>query len=110
MFTRRRFLQASSALVAGCATGQPRFASDPFKLGVASGYPTPDGFEPWTRLMGLADPAPIRVHWEVFAELAPSRVQGEVFADDAARKVVASGDATAEADWAHSVPVHIKGL
>ena len=42
MLTRRRFLQASSALLAGCAVGAPRFASDPFKLGVASGYPRSD--------------------------------------------------------------------
>jgi hypothetical protein len=94
MFTRRRFLQASSALLAGCAA-QPRFASDPFKLGVASGYPAPDGFVLWTRLVGAQEP--VRVRWEIFA-------------DDALRKVVASGDATAEAEWAHSVHEEAKGL
>src|SRR4051812_25082054 len=97
MFTRRRFVQASSALLAGCAVTRPRFASDPFKLGVASGYPTPDGFVLWTRLMGPLDPAPMAVHWEIFA-------------DEALRKLVASGDATADAEWAHSVHVDVKGL
>jgi alkaline phosphatase D len=96
MFTRRRFLQASSALLAGCAA-HPRFASDPFKLGVASGYPASDGFVLWTRLMGALEPAPVRVRWEVGA-------------DDAFRNLVASGDAIAEADWAHSVHVEVKGL
>jgi alkaline phosphatase D len=96
MFTRRRFLQASSALLAGCASA-PRFASDPFKLGVASGYPTPDGFVLWTRLLVADDPAPVRVRWEIFA-------------DDALRKPVASGEAAAEAEWAHSVHVEARGL
>ena len=96
MFTRRRFLQASSALLAGCATA-PRLTSDPFKLGVGSGYPTPDGFVLWTRLLGLEDPAPIRVRWEIFA-------------DDALRKPVATGEATAQAEWAHSVHVEARGL
>lgn len=34
----------------------PRFVADPFQLGVASGYPTPDGFSLWTRLA----PAPLQ--------------------------------------------------
>ncbi len=96
MVTRRRFVLASSALVAGCAIA-PRFASDPFKLGVASGYPTPDGFVLWTRLIAAQEAGPIRVRWEIFA-------------DDALRKSVAAGEATAEAEWAHSVHVEVKGL
>ncbi|HWI39411.1 MAG TPA: alkaline phosphatase D family protein [Burkholderiales bacterium] len=94
MLTRRRFLQASSALLAGCAVGAPRFASDPFKLGVASGYPAADGFVLWTRLIGV-EGTPIRVRWEVLADN---------------RKLVASGAAAAEAEWAHSVHVDVKGL
>src|SRR2546423_1781022 len=97
MFTRRRFLHASSAVLAGCAMGQPRFSSDPFKLGVASGYPAPDGFVLWTRLLGNLEPAPIRVRWEIGA-------------DEAMRKVIASGEANADAAWAHSVHVEVKGL
>src|SRR6185295_2363288 len=96
MFTRRRFLLASSAVLAGCAAA-PRFTSDPFKLGVASGYPTPDGFVLWTRLMGALEAPTIRVRWEIFA-------------DDALRKSVAAGAATAEAEWAYSVHVDAKGL
>ena len=47
--------------------------------------------------MGVVDPAPVRVRWEI----------GE---DDRLRKIVASGEATAEAEWAHSVHVDVKGL
>ena len=44
-----------------------RFATNPFTLGVASGYPDPDGFVLWTRLApspllgGGMDPAPVLV-------------------------------------------------
>jgi alkaline phosphatase D len=64
---------------------------------VASGYPAPDGFTLWTRLMGTVDPAPVRVRWEIGA-------------DEAMRNRVASGEAVAEAEWAHSVHVDVKGL
>jgi len=100
---RRRFLQALAALgisqtLPACAqVANPRFAEDPFKLGVASGYPRPDGMVLWTRLLGTLDPARIPVHWEV-AE------------DDAMRRVVASGDAEAHPDWAHSVHVETRAL
>src|SRR5262245_2678801 len=53
---RRRFLQASAISFAapaliGRAAGQTRRWPDtPFKLGVASGSPRPDGFVLWTRL------------------------------------------------------------
>ncbi len=40
---------------ASIAAGAPRFADYPFKLGVASGDPHPDGVVIWTRL------APIRL-------------------------------------------------
>jgi len=51
------------------AAGNPR---TPFTLGVASGYPVPDGFSLWTRLApeplardGGMPAAPVDVHWEV---------------------------------------------
>ena len=97
MFTRRRFLQAAAALVAGCALREPRFASDPFKLGVASGYPTPDGFSLWTRLMGELDPVAIPLRWEIAT-------------DDRMRAIVASGAAAAQPEWVHSVHVDVRGL
>jgi alkaline phosphatase D len=57
--TRRRVLAAAGALAATAiaaplrskvARGQPRFDTDPFTLGVASGDPVADGFVLWTRL------------------------------------------------------------
>ena len=55
--SRREFLQALAALGAACASPAPRaqgplrFADNPFRLGVASGYPRPDGAVIWTRLV-----------------------------------------------------------
>ncbi len=96
MFTRRRFLQSLAALaLSGCARGQPKFASYPFTLGVASGYPTPAGVTLWTRLTGLAMPASVR--WEVAA-------------DDSMRSIVRSGESLADPEWAHSVHVDVQGL
>ena len=104
MTRRRRFLQALAALGAAQslrARAQslaiPRFDGDPFALGVASGYPRPDGMVLWTRLMGGFGPAAIPVRWEI-AE------------DEAMRTIVASGSAVAEPDWAHSVHAEPRGL
>jgi len=54
--TRRSFLLRGAALSAALALpvtrviAQPRFAQNPFSLGVASGYPQPDSVVLWTRL------------------------------------------------------------
>ena len=56
---RRRVLQLAAA---GAATlwlprgaySQPRWAADPFALGVASGSPEADAVVLWTRLVGAA--------------------------------------------------------
>ena len=100
MIARRRFLQGTAALLvsnlfAGCAA--PRFKSYPFTLGVASGYPAPDGVVLWTRLLALEESGAVPVRWEL-AE------------DEAMRKVVASGTEEARAEWAHSVHVEASGL
>ena len=76
--TRRQFLSRSacllaSAWVSGCAKviAPPRFVSDPYTLGVASGYPHAGGFTLWTRLApqplagGGMEPPPVEVQWEV---------------------------------------------
>ena len=100
MFDRRRFLQTFVALSAArvaSLVAQPRFRVDPFALGVASGYPTPAGFVLWTRLVGVPDPSPIAIRWEVGA-------------DEAMRSIVASGAAEASPEWAHSVHVEVQGL
>ena len=84
------------------AKAAPRMASDPFGLGIASGCPTPESVVLWTRLVAengfgerLAEP--VVVDWAI-AE------------DDAMRKVVRTGQATAEARWAHSIHVVANGL
>ena len=95
MFTRRLFLQAAGALAACSAF--PRFTSDPFKLGVASGYPTAGSVVIWTRLMGELEPSPIPVRWALAA-------------DEAMRNIVATGQTAAEPAWAHSARVEVAGL
>jgi alkaline phosphatase D len=95
---RRRFLLSLGALaVSTRLRAQPRFASYPFTLGVASGYPTPDGVVLWTRLTGDLAPAAMPVRWEVFAE-------------ESLRTSVASGQVLADPAWAHSVHVEARGL
>lgn len=105
--TRRSCIVGSvSALLAlgvGRAFGAPRFSEYPFKLGVASGDPTADGFVLWTRLAphplegGGMGAESVKVHWRV-AE------------DEAMTKVVAQGEAVAAAGLAHSVHVEVGGL
>jgi len=103
MVDRRRFLEALAAL--GVSQAVPARAADrridfdafPFALGVASGYPQPDGMVLWTRLTGELGPATIPVRWEVAT-------------DDSMRGIVASGSAEAHPAWAHAVHVEPRGL
>jgi len=108
--SRRDFLQALAALGAVGATpglraqGPVRFAGDPFRLGVASGYPRPDTAVIWTRLApditqanGGLDPVAIPVRWEVAH-------------DEAFSAIAASGSVDALPAWAHAVHVEPQGL
>jgi alkaline phosphatase D len=70
---------------------------DRFALGVASGWPRPDGVSLWTRLTGADLPDAVDVRWEVAR-------------DEAFRDVAARGIAVARAQWAHSVHVDATGL
>src|SRR5438093_1043081 len=109
---RRRFLVGALALgasqlaapVVRRAHGQPTFASDPFTLGVASGYPLPTGVALWTRLA----PAPLvpggGMPRDVFA------VEWEVAADEGMSRIVQRGTAAAVPEWAHAVHVEVEGL
>ncbi|MGQ0512341.1 MAG: alkaline phosphatase D family protein [Betaproteobacteria bacterium] len=100
MTTRRAFLGSLAALSAARSwpvQAQPRFARDPFALGVASGYPHPSGFVLWTRLVGDFDPVAVPVRWEVAT-------------DEGMCNVVTAGTAEASPDWAHSIHVEPKGL
>ena len=95
MFTRRSFLKTVGAL--GAAYALPGFAADPFALGVASGYPSPDGVVLWTRLAGALDPLAVPVRWEIAG-------------DESMKSILFSGETTAEPAWAHSVHVEVRGL
>jgi alkaline phosphatase D len=105
MLDRRKFLQALAAcgFAGGFTAGLParaqtlRLSEDPFKLGVASGYPRADGMVLWTRLVGNLDPGSFAVQWEIANE-------------DNFRKVIQQGTATASPDWGHSVHVEPRGL
>jgi alkaline phosphatase D len=108
---RRRFLQALAALgishsmpARAQLLSKPRFASNPFTLGVASGYPLPQGVVLWTRLA----PAPAAPGGGLGPEVIP--VTWEVARDDQMKNVAASGTAYASAEWAHAVHVEVSGL
>ena len=83
---------------AASADATTAFTSDPFTLGVASGWPTEQGAVIWTRLApqpmqdnaGL-DPVALTVRWELTEEGGTSPVQ--------------SGAVEALPQWAHSVRV-----
>ena len=93
--------QAQSVQSAASAGG-PRWQSDPFSLGVASGQPQPDSVVLWTRLRM----APVD-------EAQRGRAQSvvcEVFADEALRQPVRQWLVQTDASRAHSVHVLASGL
>ncbi len=108
---RRNILQIAALGAASSAAlwlprsawSQPKFQSNPFALGVASGSPTHDSVVLWTRLLGdglLAskmNTAPITVRWEVAD-------------DDKFTRIVQSGQSQALAELAHSVHVEVPNL
>lgn len=84
------------------AVSQPRFGSNPFGLGVASGDPEPDGVVLWTRLLldaasGDARGKKVPVRWEVAD-------------DENFRRVVRRGTEPARPELGHSVHVEVGGL
>src|SRR2546428_122961 len=103
MIGRRRFLEVLAAL--GVSQTLPSratdrkvsFASYPFPLGVASGYPSPGSVILWTRLTGGLDPLAVRVRWELAT-------------DESMKSIISSGETIAEPAWAHSVHVEVPGL
>jgi alkaline phosphatase D len=81
-----------------------RFPTDPFTLGVASGFPEPSAVVLWTRLAperlvpgGGMPPAPVEVVWEIAT-------------DEAFRAIERRGRVYATPAWAHSVHVEATGL
>src|SRR5688572_19428718 len=102
MLSRRGFLTGAGALATFALSGEPwrgraqarlRFSDHPFKLGIASGDPQPDGFVLWTRLApdpldgGGMTADPVTVEWQVAV-------------DDRMSRVVQQGAATASATLA----------
>ncbi|WP_219976137.1 alkaline phosphatase D family protein [Rubrobacter xylanophilus] len=107
---RGRFLRAGAAFallpVLGC--GGERLPDYPFRLGVASGDPSPDGFVIWTRLApeplaedgrgGMPPDRKVLVRWEVSEE------------EGFGRGVVRRGRVEARPELGHSVHVEVGGL
>ena len=110
---RRRFLVFTGALAGTALYAQvrgdlayaaPPLAGYPFRLGVASGDPTPSGVSLWTRLApeplvegGGMPPTDIGVRWQVAT-------------DSSFRNVARSGTAAAIPELGHSVHVDVHGL
>jgi alkaline phosphatase D len=81
-----------------------RFPTNPFVLGVASGFPEPNAVVLWTRL-ALEPLAP-----GGGMPMAAVEVEWEVASDDAFRRIERRGRVYATPDWAHSVHVEATGL
>lgn len=87
------------------AQSRSRFVDYPFQLGVASGYPTPDGFTLWTRLA----PSPLADDGGMGAD-EQIEVRWEVAEDVHFGTVVRSGKVIAVGEHAHSVHADVDGL
>ncbi|MEO8307111.1 MAG: alkaline phosphatase D family protein [Pseudomonadota bacterium] len=109
-FSRRKALQgfaavgATSLLARAHAATQWHSADNPFRLGVASGFPTDESVVLWTRVApdplapdGGMPPADIELQWEI-AE------------DERFRRGLLRGTAIAAANFAHSARVEVAGL
>jgi alkaline phosphatase D len=89
---------------AAAATAAQSLPDYPFRLGVASGYPTENSVVLWTRL--APDPA------QPAAAMPPMDwpLRYEVATDERFGNIVARGEALAEAAFAHSAHVPVQGL
>lgn len=110
--SRRDFIRSSRAVAALVALGalpsfgdepRPRFRSNPFGLGVASGDPLPNGVVLWTRLDA-------RALDEAGATRDRVPVRWEVAEDERFRRVAGKGSALAASELGHSVHVEVEGL
>lgn len=112
-FSRRRLIKtfgaAAGALVSVPLLTRPSlaqvaFKEDPFRLGIAAGDPSPDGFVIWTRLA----PRPFEIGFGM--DTRPVEVAWEVAADEAFGTIVQSGVSAASPILAHAVHVEVAGL
>jgi alkaline phosphatase D len=109
----RRQLLLQAAVVAGAALtpaawtsaiAQVRIGDYPFRAGVASGEPLPDGMVLWTRL--VTDPTAL----DGGMGGAPMQVGWEIAEDDGLKKVVQHGQVLAVTEAGHSVHIEVAGL
>jgi alkaline phosphatase D len=110
---RRHFLGAAAALVLWSASASarpawaaPRFPADPFRLGVASGDPHPDGVVLWTRLA----PEPLAVDGRGGMPDRTVEVHWQVAEDEGFARVVRWGNVSATPELGHSVHAEVTGL
>ena len=103
---RNLIIGAGASLLSAPAIlrAQQTFAQFPFRLGIASGDPSSDGFVLWTRLA----PDPFDEHGGM--PLAPVEVEWFVYDDPVKQGVVQKGTAKASPELGHSVHVEVSGL
>jgi alkaline phosphatase D len=102
-FSRRTLLAAPALLTLG-ARGWAAGTDHLFKLGVASGEPSPDGMVLWTRLA----PSPLAPDGGMGDRRVP--VRWELAADEHFTRILQKGETVAEPAWGHSVHVEPRGL
>lgn len=111
-FTRRQLIAyaasvaAGSFLITSCQSSldeNPKFIDYPFKLGVASGDPLPDGFVIWTRLVPV-------VYDTSSLQSKPIPVSWKIALDRKMKNIVRYGTHIALPENAHAVHVEISDL
>jgi phosphodiesterase/alkaline phosphatase D-like protein len=99
-------LLGTGALSSNRALAKPFFADAPFKLGVASGDPLPDGVVLWTRLA----PEPLAEDGSGGLPQETYGVRYEVAEDENFKRIVKRGAAEATPELGHSVHPEVRGL
>lgn len=100
-------LAPKTVRAAGGSTGGfnlPRFTGYPFTLGVASGYPRPDGFSIWTRLA----PEPLQPDGGMQPDMI--HLEWQIASDEKFTNIVRKGGVRAVPELAHSAHVDVHGL
>lgn len=95
---------SAEPLFAATRLKKPDFRTTPFRLGVASGYPTEDGMILWTRL------APEPIVEPAIADPEDIEVVFEIARDPDFKRVIQRGLTRAEAMFAHSIHHRVRGL
>src|SRR5215472_8069930 len=110
LLTRRTFIAAGGAALAAPsiprAAPAPRWKSNPFSLGVASGSPAPDGFVLWTRL--APEPDNYDAAGSAGMHGGPVGIGYEIATDADFKKPIRHGTALADPNFAYSVHAEIR--